>query len=93
MDPSEQGIEQDAEWNRHVEIILEPDQRLSSAQQEVVTHDYGMIDGQLILKVRAKLVPYALQALHIDTKVIDMNPLAQQILVANIEDLREWLFN
>jgi len=93
MEASDQGIEQDVEWNHHVDIVIEPDHRLSPAQREVVTHDYGMTEGSLKLNVRAKLVPYALQALHIDTKVIDMNPLAQQILVTNIEQLREWLFN
>ncbi|MFT5482658.1 MAG: putative DNA-binding transcriptional regulator YafY [Halieaceae bacterium] len=93
LDISKHGPEGDLEWNRQITIEVTADPRLTPEQQEVVENDYGMINGNLTLNVRAKLVPYALQALHIDTKIIDMNPLAQQIIVANLEELKEWLFH
>jgi predicted DNA-binding transcriptional regulator YafY len=93
LDISKHSPEGDLEWNRQITIEVTADPRLTPEQQEVVENDYGMINGNLTLNVRAKLVPYALQALHIDTKIIDMNPLAQQIIVANLEELKEWLFH
>jgi len=93
LGPSEHGAEQDHAWNTFVKVILRPDPRLSKAKQAVVAQDYKMTNGQLILTTRAALVQYLLQEMQVSVKVLDGTPEAQQLVLANAEELRPWLFN
>ncbi|MEH6593240.1 MAG: hypothetical protein V7746_23425, partial [Halioglobus sp.] len=92
MDDSDHGIEGDSDWNTWVTIRIVPDPRLSSEQQAVIEHDYGMEQGVLEVSTRAKLVPYALKLLHIEHKQQLVDPTAQQIIVENRKELEGWLF-
>ncbi len=92
MDESEHGFENDKRWNKHVTIKIVPDSRLSKAQREVVARDYGMSRNILKVTTRGSLVQYALQALRIDTSIVQMKPEAQQIVVENLEEIRGYLF-
>ena len=92
MDASEHGYEQDTDWREKVTIRITPDSRLSKAQQEVVAQDYGMKKNVLEIETRGALVQYALQALRIDTSIVQMKPEAQQIMVENLESLQTHLF-
>ncbi len=92
MDESVHGVEGDTEWNSRVTIVIRPDPRLSPAQREVVETDYGMQDGALRIPTRGKLVSYALNLLRINPRSELEDPTAQQIVVANREELEPWLF-
>ncbi|MFB3080106.1 MAG: WYL domain-containing protein [Lysobacterales bacterium] len=92
MGASEHGYEQDADWREKVTIRITPDSRLSKAQREVVAKDYGMQKNVLEIETRGALVQYALQALRIDTSIVQMKPEAQQIMVENLESLQAYLF-
>ena len=92
MDESEHGVEGDVQWNTTVTIRIAPDPRLSAEQRSVVERDYGMENGVLEVTTRAKLVPYALKQLHIDPKEVMDDPAAQQIVVANLKEVKNWLF-
>ena len=92
MDESEHGAANDTEWNTEVSIRITPDPRLASEQQEVIEVDYGMSDGALCISTRGKLVPYALRLLHINPRESLEDPMAQQIVVANRDELEPWLF-
>ncbi len=92
MDESEHGVQGDDEWNSQVSIRVTADPRLSVEQREVVEMDYGMSDGALCINTRGKLVPYALKLLHINPKELRDDPTAQQIVVANRDELEPWLF-
>ena len=85
-------IEEDIVWNTPVDIIIQPDSRLTPAQQAIIATDYGMTRKRLKITTRAALVPYALRQLQIDAHVQQSKPEAQQIVVANLEELRQWLF-
>ena len=93
MGPSEHGYEEDLGWCQQVTIRLVPDSRLQPQQQAVVASDYGMRDGALEVATRGALVQYALQALRVDTSIVQMKPEAQQIVVENLADLQPYLFN
>ncbi len=93
MDESPHGVEGDDEWNTYVPVRIVADPRLSTEQRQVVEVDYGMTNGALLMEVRAKLVPYALKLLHIDPRESQGDATAQQIVVENLEDLRQWLFH
>jgi predicted DNA-binding transcriptional regulator YafY len=92
MAESEHGADGDTQWNSRVTIRIVPDPRLSRDQREVVEVDYGMENGVLAVTTRGKLVPYALKLLHIDPKEMLEDPMAQQIVVENRNELTPWLF-
>lgn len=89
---SEFTVEQDTLWNTEVTIRLQPDSRLSSAQQKIIAHDYGMINQQLAISTKAPLVGYMLQAFNIDHRKLEISPAAQQIVIGNYEDIKKFLF-
>ena len=72
-------------------LKIEPDSRLSLEQQEVIAHDYHMIEGRLELSVRAKLAPYLLQLLNVNTGTLLEDPRAQQLILTNQNALDTWL--
>ena len=51
-----------------------------------------MIDGVTVIKTRAALLSYVLQALHIDISHQQRRPEAQQIVIQNVENVREYVF-
>ena len=51
-----------------------------------------MREGQLLIQTRGSLVQYVLQRFHIDTSKVHAKAAAQQIVVANLDDLRPWLY-
>lgn len=92
LNDSGHGIDGDSEWNAQVTLRIIADPRLREDQRQVVEADYGMQDGALTMTLRGKLVPYALKLLHIDPNAMQEDPMAQQIVVANREELQPWLF-
>ena len=74
MDDSEHGHEDDLRWHEQVTIRVVPEPRLTDAQKDVIAHDYGMVDGVLEVETRGALVQYALQALRIDTSIVQLKP-------------------
>jgi len=92
MDLSEHNIDDDNSWNTPVTIKLKPDTRLSREQKAVIARDYGMTNGVLKIATRGSLVQYALQQLHVDDKLLQGKPSAQQIIISNYSDIQTWLF-
>ena len=92
MDYSEKGAAQDHAWNTLVSVILQPDPRLTPAQQEVIEQDYLMQNGQLHITTRACLVPYLLRGLQIHPHTQEGEPEAQQLVIVNKSDIQPWLF-
>ncbi|GAB2680628.1 WYL domain-containing protein [Aliiglaciecola aliphaticivorans] len=92
MGKSHQSIEQDTTWQTKVNVVFIPDQRLSDAQQEVVANDFGMTNQSLLIQVRGALVQYLLQMMRIDMNVIAADPRAQQVVIQNMDAVKQWLF-
>lgn len=88
---SDQSAATDYDWQQVVTLEIIPDPRLTSVQQEVVSHDYSMQNNALSLTVRAKLARYLLQLLNIKVFEIDEDPRAQQLVLHNASDLETWL--
>lgn len=86
------GIAEDDDWNTEAPVIIKPDERLDKAQRIVIEVDFGMNDGQLVVPSRRALVKYVLQRFQIDPKNLNPNPEAQQIVVANLKELKPWLY-
>lgn len=92
LDATEQGIDGDAAWAAQVDVLIVPDSRLSPEQQAIIEIDYGMQDGQLRVASRGALVQYVLQRYQIDASKVQSKASAQQIVVANIDELQPWLY-
>ena len=91
MDTSDHTEADDQAWHTHVTLEITPDNRLTPDQQEVIAHDYGMTNGQLKLTVRAKLAPYLLQLLNLNVGKQLEDARAQQIVLANYDEISPWL--
>lgn len=89
---SEHTEQQDTPWNTEVTLVLVPDQRLNPDKRNVIEHDYQMQNGELHIKTRAALVQYTLHSMQVSTKMLDGNPEAQQLVLSNATELKEWLF-
>ncbi|RCM97831.1 hypothetical protein PA17_01693 [Pseudomonas aeruginosa] len=92
LDASENGREEDAGWVTEVPVIIEPDPRLKLEQRAIIEQDYGMQAGRLEIPSRGALVQYVLQRFQIDPNKIQTKAAAQQIIAANLEDLRRWIY-
>ena len=79
-------------WNTEVIIRLAPDTRLSPVQQEIIAHDYGMVDGTLDVPTRASQVVYVLQAFDIDPYKQSVKPEAQQLVIENYREIESYLY-
>lgn len=91
MDESHHSRADDQAWQTHITLEITPDNRLEPDQKEVIAHDYAMTDGKLKLAIRAKLAPYLLQLLNLHVgKQLD-DPRAQQIVLANYQEISHWL--
>ena len=91
MDSSERNASEDNDWQQRVALQVEPDPRLRVDQREVIAHDYNMENGRLLLTTRAKLAPYLLQLLNVNTGPLLDDPRAQQLVLSNQESLQNWL--
>ncbi|MFT6779734.1 MAG: putative DNA-binding transcriptional regulator YafY [Paraglaciecola sp.] len=83
----------DIAWNSSIEMIFSPDSRLSPEQKNVIEQDYQMQDGKLVTSTRAALAQYLLQDMQVNIKFHDAIPEAQQLILVNLNDIKQWLFN
>lgn len=92
-DISENGRDADNGWNTQVRVVIEPDSRLKPEQKAIIETDYGMSVGQLVVETRGALVQYVLQRYQIDPTKVHAKATAQQIVVANLDELQPWLYH
>lgn len=85
--------DQDEAWNTYITLIFEPDSRLRPEQRQVLEQDYQMLGGRLHVETRACLAQYVLQDLKVNTKILDGTAEAQQLVLVNRDDIKQWLFD
>jgi len=93
LDESPNPRAQDEDWNAEIPVIFKPDERLNEAQKAIIEADFGMIEGRLVVPSRRALVKYVLQRHQIDPRNVATSPEAQQVVVANLKQLRPWLMH
>lgn len=92
LGPSQDPRDKDAAWLTEVPIVIEPDPRLKPDQKAIIEQDYGMHDGQLEIPSRGALVQYVLQRYQIDPSKVQPRAAAQQIVVMNLDELQQWIY-
>jgi len=71
---------QDTKWQTFIDVIIEPDPRLTAKQQEIIANDFQMENRQKTIRVRAALANYLILRLRLDN---DKNtPEEQQIILS-----------
>ena len=93
LSPSPHGMEDDTAWNTRVTLVFAPDSRLPPQKQTVIEQDYQMENGRLNVTTRAALVHYVLQEMQVNIKMLDGTPEAQQLILVNRNDIKQWLFD
>lgn len=93
QDDGEHGSEQDHAWKTEIDVILSPDPRLEAAQQAIIAADYGMQNNQLCIPTRGALVQYVLQRYQVSPHHLQTKASAQQLIAANLSQLRQWLYD
>lgn len=92
-DVSANGREEDVGWNTPVQVIIEPDTRLKPEQRAIIETDFGMRNGRLVIETQGALVQYVLQRYQIDPTKVHAKASAQQIIVANLDEIKDWLYS
>ncbi len=92
LEKTSHTIAQDTAWNTQVMIVLQPDPRLSPAKRAVIENDYQMQNGQLTISTKGCFVNYLLREMQVHTKMLDGTPEAQQLVLVNKSDIKQWLF-
>lgn len=92
LNKSHKGAAEDIGWQTQVPIILAPDTRFNENQRAIIEREFGMEQGVLKITTRGCLVHYLLQALNINPDVLSAEAEAQQLIIANKDDIAPWLF-
>ena len=72
----------DKEWTELVDLELIPNRMLSKSQQLVISHDYGMKDGKLIVSIRKSLLFYFEKQLRVDVAQALDKPQEAPVVIA-----------
>jgi len=75
--------DEDMAWNMYLPLRLGPHPKLTPNQRKIIEKDFGMKDGELLLKVRQAMLIYTLTQLRIDQFVDKREPKDQQIILLN----------
>jgi len=74
---------EDMAWNMYLPLRLGPHPKLTASQKKIIENDFGMTDGELLLKVRQAMLHYTLAQLRIDRFTEERSPAEQQIVLLN----------
>ena len=77
----------DGNWHTFINVILRPRDGLTEHQQLAIQADFGMQDGQLLIRSRKALAFYLLRQLQLD-RPLEQSIQAQPIELVNAEELR-----
>lgn len=84
-------IQDDANWHTVVTLKLAPHPRLQPNQKKIVELDYGMTDGFINFSCRQALIYYVFKQLGLDRDHSSIDPQSQQIILSNLEEIKEYL--
>ncbi len=92
LEHTDVSAKDDQAWNTTVTLKFRADQRLTDAKKRILENDYNMVGGEFWVTTRGCLVEYQLKVLQVNPKILDGNPDAQQLVLANLDDIKPWLF-
>lgn len=75
--------EADTEWHTYLDVILEPNPKLTERQRRTIAFDYDMPEGRTTVRVRRALLYYFNKRLRLDESTLRDDPAIAPIVVAN----------
>lgn len=90
--PSEYGPKDDVGWSTMVQVRLMAHPLLSFEQQRVICFEYFGGTSARVDTCRGALVHYFIQDVRAALKPEEQRPPDYQLVVENIEEIREWIF-
>lgn len=75
----------DRDWHSAIDLVLAPNPKLPKAHQRAIELDFGMSEGQTVLRCRKALVFYALRRLGLQPD--DAGPEVRQLVLKNRRQL------
>lgn len=88
LDASSLGRDQDLEWNTQVTAVVTPNPCLSKGKQAIISSNYAMTDGKLLIRQRIPLMHYALERLQVSYHgEHEGQPLLYPLVLANRDEL------
>jgi predicted DNA-binding transcriptional regulator YafY len=91
-DPAAHGAGDDEAWSKEVDVVLVPHPNLNPQQEEVVRFENFAGTSARRQSCRAALVAYLIQDVRAATDIERQRPPDYQIAVANMGELKPWLF-
>lgn len=80
------SADEDKHWNETVEVLLEPNPRLSPGQRLAIAEDYEMSGGESRLRVRRALLYYLNKRLRLDFDLAKDEPAENPLHLINREE-------
>lgn len=87
----EMGKERDTAWQQKLTLEVIPDPRLTASQKTLISRDYDMTAGKLLIECRAAMANYIVETLRLNGDQ-HRAPTAQQVVLGNREDVADWLW-
>lgn len=84
-------IQDDVQWNRIVDLELTAHPHLTPSQKKIIEMDYGMSEGVLRMQSRQALLFYVFKQLGLDRSFTNIDPVLQQIVLKNIDQISDYL--
>jgi hypothetical protein len=79
----------DREWHEHVDVRLAPNPSLTDAQKRAVEYDYGMVDGEISIRMRLCLTYYFEKHLGLDLDPATLPQGRIQVVWVNRSDVQD----
>lgn len=80
----------DNEWHTNVDLILKPDDSLTSQQRRGVEIDYGMKNGRVTVSCRQAMLFYTLRTLNFESSGLPRKS-ERQLVIANLAEIKSLL--
>lgn len=92
LDEKSISAEGDKCWENEVDVVISPHPGLPEVQRDILSEDYGMVDGQITHVVREALLPYFLRLMQIEPHREHPDPKVQQIVLVNKAEVKPFLW-
>lgn len=86
------NADNDIAWHQNIFIRLAPNPALSVDEQKLIESEFDMVRGNLEIRSRAALVPYALMAYQVETAEPSINPRKNRLVLVNEPQIREFIW-
>lgn len=79
----------DMAWYTMVNLKIAPHPELAPEQRATIEHDFGMVNGELVMQTRVALSYYLIRRLNLDFPTSEIPPERQQLVLTNLDEVEQ----